>query len=141
MADTTARQYMVGFLLLTVLLSACLFLIAPAATNSTDLVHFNNTYNRLNSTQQNLDSIAGKAQPNPDDDYGILGVVNGLIEKTIGVFKFVWDSFAIFNDVLTDLEDGALPFKLPSWFTLLIYGLLVIIISFAVMSAWFKWRI
>ena len=99
------------------------------------------TYNKFETLRENTAQTTDAIE-DASPDQGVLGVLNGLISASWGAVKNVYISFGTFTGIIEDTSTGGLRvFNLPTWFTGLLISMIAVTIAFALMAAWFQWRI
>ena len=141
MTETTARQFIISFIIFSAIITGVFTLIAGSLNDdsSTRYAKYNTSLNRFDDLVGTTNEIEGVV--NAEGKQAEDNILNSLVKRTLGVFPLIWNSYATFTSVISDLSEGAIGIPIPGWFTSFIISVVVIVIAFALMSAWFQWRI
>lgn len=136
--ETTIRQFIIGMLLLSGIITGCFTLIALSLpAEDTKFNYANQVLDKFNDTKTKAESIQNTVEKTKPSS-GVLGILNGLVEVAISALSSIWDSFDILSTFVTSIP-AAIGLDIPSWFTGMIVAIAAIIIAFSLMAAWFKW--
>jgi len=142
-AETTAREFLFASLIFGAVIAGAFTLIAIALpqTDTGNFSAYNDTYNKFTNLRTDAEASTAVVKDAAPVN-GPLGILNGLIEASWGSLTLVWNSFTTLTSVIDDTSTGGLRvFNLPIWFTGLIITMILVTITFAIMAAWFQWRI
>lgn len=95
---------------------------------------FNQTFNVYQDTSTKIGDL-GDSISNSDSDWGILGVLNGLILAAWQSLKLLISNWAFMNGVFFGLSTI---FGVPSWIAGLIIMAVTVMFVFALYSAFFQ---
>ena len=136
--ETTVRQFIIGMLILSGIITGCFTLIALSLpSDNTTFTLANTTLDKFTDIKDNANSMENKVkttQPNS----GALGILNGLVEISIGALSSIWDSLTTLTTIVGSLG-AAIGLAIPGWFSGMILAIVGVIIAFSLMAAWFKW--
>jgi len=138
MAQTTAREIVIGALVFVALLTGLFTMISYSVSDSTDLGIYNRSLNKfveLNDETEDIVNATEYAQP----DEGTEGILTGMYSSSYGALQNAWSVLGIIKTMILDLSSGSLPFKIPAWFTGLIISIILVTLTFAFISSWRKW--
>jgi len=98
------------------------------------LTEFNETFNVYEDTSSKVTDL-GESITNADSDWGILGVLNGLILAAWQSLKLLITNWAFMNGVFLGMSTM---FGVPSWIAGLIILAITVMFVFALYSAFFQ---
>ena len=137
---TTVRQLLISALIFTAIIAGSFAMIAqnlPADVgNFTD---YNRSYNKFEEIRSNADDIGGRIE-DPEAKEGVEGLLSGMITVGYETMVQVWTSVSTMKAIMGDLSKGGTPLALPTWFTGLLIGIILIVVAFAIVSTWMKWN-
>lgn len=138
----TARTVVMSGLVLTMVMTGIFILIAQAVpSGSGGLENYNTTITKLNTIKNESKDIQSSIEAPPEKKTGIQ-ILDSLIQGTIGAAQQMWNTVSALTSFFGELGEGALgPIKIPSWVTYLITSIIGLTLAYALMSAWFKWKI
>lgn len=138
--ETTTRQFIIGMIVFSALVTGCFTLISlsiPPNIDSDKFSQANETLNKFSEINSNANDITDTIKTTPSSS-GPLGIINDLVEITITGLKSVWTSFSTFKIIVSSFAAGVgLP--IPAWFSLMLIAIVGIIIAFSLAAAYFKW--
>ena len=103
----------------------------PDYANDDKFTEFNETFNVYEETSEQIGDL-GSSITNADSDWGILGVLNGLILAAWQSLKLLLTNWAFMNGVFYGLSTL---FGVPSWIAGLIILAVTVMFVFALYSA------
>lgn len=134
------RHYITGIIIFTLMIVSGVYIVAefnrgnPGQIDSTDLVRFNRTFNKLSDVEDSVGSLQDNIE-NAPQDWGIFGVLNSLIKGAWNTMSLLFSSFGFMTDVFNGL---ATYFGVPAFVPALIGLLVVSMLAFAIYSAIFQ---
>ena len=106
----------------------------PTFANDARFTEFNNTFNVYTNTTDKIEDLALSITA-ADSDWGILGVLNGLILAAWQSLKLLITNWSFMNSVFLGLSTI---FGIPSWIAGLIILAVTVMFVFALYSAFFQ---
>lgn len=106
----------------------------PTYADDDRFTEFNDTFNVYTETSTKITDL-GETISNSDSDWGILGVLNGLILTAWQSLKLLITNWAFMNGVFLGLSTI---FGIPTWITGLIILSITLMFVFALYSAFFQ---
>lgn len=141
MVETTARVLIIASLTLMAIIAGGFAVMAPFVdTEATPYTQYNNTLNKFDDINSRALQLRDPID-DPPPKSGALGILDSLIEGTLGVFRQMWDTLDALTSFISDVNEGALGFPIPQWLTGWMIAVITAGLAFALMAAWFKWRI
>lgn len=141
MTNIKPSHYIIGIILFTLLVVAGTNMISEfrladsSFTDDTKFTEFNNTFNKMEETTAQIEEYQSNIESAENVDFGVFGVLNGLIRNSWQVLRNIFSSFSFMNDLFSNV--GKM-FGIPSWAASLVISLITIIIVFAIYSAIFQ---
>ncbi len=108
----------------------------PTFIDTQQFKSFNDTFNQQANILTQVDSMKTSitdAKP----DFGVFGVLNGLIQTAWNVLQTMFTSFNFFTDIFANLGT-AIGLEIPSWVGSLITSLILVTLVFAIFAAIFQ---
>lgn len=141
MAEQTARTVVISGILLLSVMTGIFVLISMSIPPGTDTGNYNSTLTKLANIETQTNQIQSDIQSPPKKIIGN-AVIDGLIQGTIGAASQMWSTVSALKSFFDELGEGALgPIDIPGWVIMLITSIIGLTLAYALMSAWFKWRI
>ena len=113
---------------------ASIYVNSSSLTNDPDYVAFNSTFNKLEATSAQVDTLeTGITQAEPEQ--GLFGVLNSLISTAWNSLKLIYSSFGFMT---TAYEGLSTVFGVPVWIPLIIGAVVIVIITFQIWGAIFQ---
>ena len=132
-------SYIIGAIIATLIVSGGLYIIAdiaghdPSFIESSEYTEFNNTFN----IKQDLDSKVGNLTSSFDTEpeFGVFGVLNGLISTAWQSLRGIFSSFAFINSAINGMSSY---FGIPAFIPQLFILIITVMIIFAIWGAIFQ---
>ena len=142
MAEITAGQFIIATIIFGAIIAGAFSLISMAIpdTDNARFKEYNATFNKFNTIKSNAEETANQIEDGKPIS-GVLGILNGLIESSWGSLKLIWNSVSTMNTIISETASGGMGIPIPTWLTGMIITIILVTIAFAMMAAWFKWRI
>ena len=141
MTEILPRHYIIAIMLFTMIIIGGVAIIAEFRAVDDEFVDeeryadFNKTFNKYedimdisNNTQRNIQNME-------NTDFGIFGVLNGLINQAWQFLRLLISSLGFMTSAFNGMTTL---FGIPSWIPSIIIGIIVILIGFAIFSAIFQ---
>ena len=106
----------------------------PTYASDEQFGEFNNTFNVYDETVTQIDSLTDSVT-NADSDWGILGVLNGLILSAWQSLKLMITNWSFMAGVFLGFNTV---FGVPAWIPALLVSAVAIMFVFALFSAFFQ---
>lgn len=106
----------------------------PTYANDSRFTEFNNTFNVYTETSEKITDL-GTSISNADSDWGVLGVLNGLILAAWQSLKLLITNWAFMNGVFLGFSTI---FGVPGWLMGLAILSVTVMFVFALYSAFFQ---
>ena len=140
--ETTAGNIILATLIGTAIITGCFFILAPfVPVNEIQYAELNHTYakfNEMNAKTQDITNVIQKVKPADDPLSKLLGIANSFLNLCYGAITQIWGSITILTNII--LDSGSNFLHLPTWLTGLLITSLLVMIAFAIMAAYFRWR-
>ena len=141
MAQTTAGQILISFIIFTALITGMFTMISGAIPdNAGNFSDYNRTFNKFAEIESNTDTIANKMETDRPTS-GVEGIVTGLWETSFGAIQVMWTSITTVTTLIGELSTGGLPLPIPTWFTGMLISIILAAISFAIIASIRKWQV
>jgi hypothetical protein len=140
MADATPRSYIFALIAFTFVILGVLALYSgfasynPTMVSNTKYADFNSTFNRYSDLEGNITGMRSSITDS-ENEIGIFGVLNGLINTAWNSLKFMFTSFSFSSDILNGLTTV---FGIPAWIPALIILSITVMLIFVIWSAIFQ---
>lgn len=140
MAQIPISSLITGVIIFTLFIFGGVAMIGEMATKDSTFVdnqkyiQFNNTFNKYTQLQSSVNSTQASIE-NSNADFGLFGVLNGLIQVAWNTILTVFTSFSFINDILNGLYSV---FGIPSWVGNLLISLVSITIVFGIFALIFQ---
>lgn len=106
----------------------------PNFANDDKFTQFNKTFNVYNDVEEQVNDL-GSSITSADQDFGLLGVLNGLIMAGWQSLRLMLTNFAFMNTVFKGLYTM---FGVPAWISGLIILAVTVMFVFSIFSAFFQ---
>ena len=106
-----------------------------SAINGQDMANFNSTFNKQAIVVEKVNSMKDAITTNAQPEFGLFGVLNGLIQTAWNVLQTVFTSFDFVTDIFAKLDDY---YGIPAWVGTLVTALIFVVIIFAIFGAIFQ---
>ena len=108
--------------------------MANLGINSSQVDQFNATFDKSSDIIAVSESLKSGVV-DADTDFGVLGVLNGLISSAWNSLRLIFTSLGFMNDAFIAVSSI---FGVPAWMPALLIAAVVIILLFAIWSAVFQ---
>lgn len=140
-ADATPRSYVFGIIIFTLLIVGGISIFAsfgavnPSMVTSTKYEQFNNTFNKFSDLNESVTNLQSSIESDDNKEFGVFGVLNGLINAAWNSLKLIFQSFGFMSDVGDGLNKV---FGVPSWIPNLLFLSVITMLAFTIWSAIFQ---
>lgn len=104
-------------------------------SNGTELKDFNDTFYKLDNIQTSVESLESGIRDTNSTDFGVFGVLNGLISGSWNTIRLLFSSLGFIKSVFQGM---ATFFGIPAFVITIISLFLTTLIAFAIYSAVFQ---
>lgn len=134
--ETTTRQFIIGMLIFTGLITGCFTIISLALPKSSDtFTYTNTTLSRFADVENNANTMSNSIE-NSQASGGKVTILETLISFGISALSSIWSSVTTFGQIIPSMITIL---GLPNWFSGMLIAIIGIIVAFSLMAAWFKW--
>lgn len=132
--------YIIGILIFTMFIYGGISMISEFASVDSSFIDankfskFNNTFNKYNDVVSETDNLESSIT-NSDSDFGVFGVLNGLINTAWNTMVTIFSSFSFMDSAFNGLTEFL---GVPTWTIGLILSIITIILIFAIIGAIFQ---
>lgn len=144
MAETLMRHLLYGIIVGTIAIMGVMFMLSELVSDSgnpeffsnDNLTSLNRTFNKfyeLNQSVQNFES--GIQNSRNETQWGVFGVINGIIQSTWSVITGLFTSLGFFKDMLGSLDEY-LP--IPSWVGGALILIVLVLVGFGIFTIVFQ---
>jgi hypothetical protein len=142
MAEILPRHYLYGILFFGFIIVSGMMIINEfykASISSGNNINFdsgnerigyNQTFNKFSKINETMSSFKSGISIS-DNDVGLFGVLNGLIQSSWSTLKLLLSSFGFMDDVFVGLSDQ---FGIPAYIPVFIIMFIMVTIAFAIYS-------
>lgn len=138
--QTLPRNYVYGIVIFVLVIVGGTFLITQFMQSNAGFVNdeqfsrFNSTFNKQSEAVEQIGSMRSSIE-NASPDFGIFGVLNGLINTAWNGLKFLFTGFGFMDNIFGGLSSI---FGIPPFFGDILSLLVVVLFVFAIWSAFFQ---
>lgn len=104
-------------------------------TADSDYVRFNKSFNQYDELSGSINTLNSSIANQDNPDAGNLGFLNALVGTSWSVLKNIFGTFSFTYNIFSGLGEV---FGVPSWAVVIIIGIVVITIVFAIFGAVFQ---
>lgn len=141
MAETTARSILMASLIaIAVITGSFSYIASYIPTGQGNFSDYNRSFAKFEEIRTNTEEISDSVK-DADPSKGEEGLLSGLYESSFGAVRQGWTSITTMKDIISDLNQGGFPVKLPTWFTGLLIAIITLTLAFAIIASWRKWHV
>lgn len=143
-SDTNPKDILIGIVLFVMLSLGGIGLINEmrsdnadflTAQEETEYTKLNRTFQKLDDINESISSIQEEITATGNKEFGVFGVLGGLINSAWNTLRFLFTSVGFMNDIFSGFTEFL---GIPSWVGSCIIMIITIIIAFAIYKAIFK---
>lgn len=134
-AEVTPKTYIYGFIVLVLLVAGGSVYMASFAVDKPSFIDnpsfraFNESFNRVNDIDDASKTFKGVVNGTDANQFGVFGVIDGLINSVWGTFKTIYATLDFTTDSFKALSSV---FGVPSWIITILVSLVLIMIAFSI---------
>lgn len=140
MATTAISSVIIGVIIFTLFIFGGVAMISEFGLKDSSFIdsdkftQFNNTFNKYSNLQSSVSGMQSSVE-NADTDWGLFGVLNGLISVAWNTILTIFTSFSFINDILGGLYSVV---GIPAWVGNLIVSIITITFVFGIFALIFQ---
>lgn len=140
MATAPISTIIIGVIIFTLFIFGGVAMISEMGTvdssfiDSTKFIQFNNTFNKYTTLQSSVSGMQSSVT-SAETDFGLFGVLNGLIQVAWNTILTIFTSFSFINDIFAGLYTMM---GIPAWISNLIISIITITFVFGIFALIFQ---
>lgn len=142
MSDILPRHYIIGVIIFTFFIVGGIAMLTEFGNKNPTFIaddkfnDFNTSFNKMNDLTESVNGLEDRiTESGEDQDLGVFGVLDALINTGWNTLKLLFTSFGFVEDVFTSLGTF---FGIPGWVAALLILLVTVMIAFAIFTAVFQ---
>lgn len=141
MADVLPRHYIIGIIIFTFFIVGGIAILTefnnarPGFVDDEKFTQFNSSFNKMNDLTGAVEDLENTiTESDEDQDLGIFGVLDALINTGWNTLKLLFTSFGFMEAIFASLS----MFGVPTWVGALLVLMVTVMIAFAIYTAVFQ---
>jgi hypothetical protein len=142
MAEVLPRHYIIGSIIFMFFIVGGIAMMTelgnknPAFLDNEEFNDFNQSFNKMNDLTSSVDELETRITSSGEDqDLGVFGVLDALINTGWNTLKLLFSSFGFMEDIFTNLGNF---FGIPAWVSVLLISMVTVMFAFAIYTAVFQ---
>lgn len=141
MSETVPKDYIIGFIIFTLIITAGMTYMATYASDDADFIDnaelnsFNESFWRYNQLNTKVGELTNSTRTSDADSWETLGVLDTLIKTSWYALTTMFSGFDMITEALQALSTF---FGVPSWAVGSVIMLIMVMFAFSIFAALFQ---